>query len=45
MGESKEVVELDLERVRDIRDIQVVCEMVTHGEAKAKRVIIRGNEK
>jgi hypothetical protein len=43
MGEAKEVLEVDLGRVRDIRDIQVVSEMVAHGEAKAKRVVIRGN--
>jgi hypothetical protein len=42
LGEAKEV-EVDLERVRDIRDIQVVSEMIAHGEAKAKRVAIRGN--
>jgi hypothetical protein len=43
--ESNEVVEVDLGGVRDIRCLQVVSEMVAHGEAKAKRVVIRGNEK
>jgi hypothetical protein len=38
-------VELDLERVRDIRYIQVISEMIAHGEANSKRVVIRGNEK
>ena len=45
MGDSKEVMELDLERVRDIRYVQVVSEVVAHGEANGKRVVIRGNEK
>ena len=45
MADSKEVMELDLERVRDIRYIQVVSEMVAHGEFDGKRVVIRGNEK
>jgi NADPH-dependent glutamate synthase beta subunit-like oxidoreductase len=44
VGQAKEV-EVDLGRVRDIRCVQVVSEMVAHGEAKAKRVVIRGNEK
>ena len=45
MSDSKEVLQLDLERVRDIRYVQVVSEMVAHGEAHGKRVLIRGNEK
>jgi hypothetical protein len=45
MVESKEEVELDLGRVRDIRYVQVISEMVAHGEANAKRVVIRGNAK
>jgi hypothetical protein len=45
MSEPTEAVELDLERVRDIRYIQVISEMIAHGEANSKRVVIRGNEK
>lgn len=41
---KEEEVLLDLERVRDIRYIQLAAEMIAHGEANARRVVVRGNE-
>ena len=45
MGDSKEVLELDLEKMRDIMYYQVVSEMVEDTEPNGKRVLMRGNDK